>query len=175
MTDTAESGLKRGPGRPPLRDSNRTSLRDRLRAKAPKSVDMTNTDDKFAIPGAEKHEGVSFQWKRHTIKGQEDPGYMTTLRRGGWEPMTAEDFPELAAEGETGSIIREGMILMGRPKELTEQAEGILNARAKKQIHDQKVQVGLAPSGTLQRVNSDMRGNRLGIQTEVMRQINVED
>lgn len=170
-----EPTAKRGPGRPPMRpESNRTALRDRLRASAPTNLDSTD-GDKFAIPGAERHEGVSLQWKRFSIKGEQDPYYLAELRRGGWEPMDAADFPELVPSGAEGSIIREGMILMGRPAELTKQAEARLDAKAKKQVHDQKVQVGLAPAGTLQRTGQDLRGNSLGIQTEVLRQVAVED
>jgi hypothetical protein len=165
---------KRGPGRPPLRpESPRTSLRDRLRASAPKTLENL-TEDKFAVPGAERHEGVSLQWKRYSVKGEQDPYYIAALRQNGWEPMQAEDFPDLPNDG-SGSIIKEGMILMGRPAELTRQAEAMLETRAKKQIHDQKVQVGLAPNGTMPRVNQDMRGQRMGVQTEVMRQVTVED
>lgn len=170
-----EPTAKRGPGRPPMRaDTNRTALRDKLRAKAPVVLDFTETD-KFAIPGAERHEGVSLQWKRYSIKGEQDPYYLAEMRRGGWEPMLAEDFPELVPSDASGPVIKEGMILMGRPEELTKQAEAALAARAKKQIHDQKVQVGLAPAGTLQRVGRDMGGQQLGIQTEVLRQVAVED
>jgi hypothetical protein len=165
---------KRGPGRPSLRpDTNRTSLRDRLRASAPKTLESL-AEDKFAVPGAERHEGVSLQWKRYSVKGEHDPYYIASLRQNGWEPMQAEDFPELPNDG-SGSIIKEGMILMGRPAELTRQAEALLETRAKKQIRDQQVQVGLAPNGTLARVNTDLRGQKLGVQTEVLRQVTVED
>lgn len=167
MSEQAET--KRGPGRPPMR----TSLRDKLRSKAPKKLEM-NDDDRFAVPGADKHEGVSLQWKRYSVKGEHDPFYLASLRQNGWEPMTTEDFPGMPGMDD-GTIIKDGMILMGRPKELTDQAEASLRAKANRQIHDQKVQIGLAPSGTLQRVNQDLRGQSLGIQTEVMRQVTVED
>lgn len=174
MSDGLAAVEKRGPGRPP----KRTALRERLRAKAPQRLEGLE-GSRFAIPGAEQHEGVSLQWKRYSVQGQHDPYHIAAHRRNGWEPMLAEDFPELAARDDQGNIIpgpiiKDGMMLMGRPEELTRQAEAALEAKAKKQIHDQKVQVGLAPAGTLPRVNQDMRGQRMGVQTEVMRQV-IED
>lgn len=174
MSEGLATPDKRGPGRPP----KRTALRERLRSKAPQKLDGIE-GSRFAIPGAEQHEGVSLQWKRYSVQGQQDPYHIAAHRRNGWEPMQAEDFPELAARDDQGNvipgpIIKDGMMLMGRPQELTDQAEARLAAKAAKQIHDQKVQIGLAPAGTLPRVGQDMRGQRMGIQTEAMRQV-VED
>jgi hypothetical protein len=179
MTEATEAPIKRGPGRPPLRAEPRTSLRDRLRANAPTILEGDGSD-KFAVIGLDRHPGVSVQFKRYSIKGEHDPYHISQHRRNGWEPMQAEDFPEMAARDENGqiipgSIIKEGMILMGRPKELTDQAEAALAAAARKQIHDQKVHVGLAPAGTLPRTGKDLNGQRLGVDTEVLRQVTVED
>lgn len=185
MSDPAiETPVKRGPGRPkqntadvrpPLRsEAKRSPLRERLHAKIG-TVREQESNDRFFIPPEMIPDGVEVQWKRFSVYGYEDPYYIANLRSSGWEPMTHEDFPGLAPEGVKGPIIKDGQMLMGQAKELTERARAKMDLAAKTQIRDREAQLGMTPRGTLPRVNADMSGRRLGVQTEVMRPIAVED
>src|ERR1700744_5880580 len=51
---------------------------------------MDEGDDEFFIDQRAIPDGWSYEWKRHTILGAEDPSYQVHLARGGWEPVPAE-------------------------------------------------------------------------------------
>jgi hypothetical protein len=124
------STLPPTPERPPLRpDASRPSspLLDRLRGKTRRH---TLTSDRFLIPEEDKPAGVSFNWKRWSVHGQEDPFYIANMRLQGWEPVNGDDMPGLVPEGHTGPIIKEGVILMARAQELTDRLGG---GRARRQ------------------------------------------
>ena len=49
----------------------------------------TVNEDMFYIPVDEIPEGSSYEWKRWSVNGQEDPFYIAQLREQGWEPVGA--------------------------------------------------------------------------------------
>ena len=159
---------KRGPGRPPLRpDSSRPSLRDRLRDKTRR---YTVNSDKFFIPQELKdaHPDVSFEWKRESVYGQSDPYYLAEQRNQGWEPVDADDMPGLTPPGHQGPIIREGLVLMARPAELTKQARDEVLKQSRRQINDREKQLGIAPNGHAERTAP-------AIDKQIMRPVPVEE
>lgn len=95
--------------------------------------------------------GSSYEWKRHTVFGKEDPTYTTHMREQGWEPVDSARHPELVADGYRGPIIRDGLMLMERPIELTEEARAEDNYAAREAIEIKKRQMNDTPSGTLPR------------------------
>lgn len=160
------SEVKRGPGRPPMRpEASRAPLRDRLRGK--KRHEAIHTD-RFHVPESDLIEGVSFEWKRVSVSGQEDPAYIGAQRRQGWEPVYAEDMPSLALDGYEGAIIKEGLQLMARPQELTDRANKEAQEASRRALLDRQVQMGVAPSGHLQR-------HAPSIDSQVMRPVRVEE
>lgn len=184
MTDTSEQP-RRGPGRPPnverqaMRpESDRPSLRDRLRGKTREFVTNQNRLD---LPDdiKQRYPDISFEFKRHTCKGQEDPYYLSMMRRQGWEPVVVDDIPEMGGEGESGPVIIDGMLLMARPKELTDKARSEVKRLADQQIADRNKQMGVAPSGHAPRLSpqefGQYKGNAGGIQEQAMRPIPVEE
>lgn len=88
--------------------------------------------DKFYAPGAP--DGWVYEWKRRTVMGWEDPSYMSNLERAGWEPVPASRHPEMMPKGYTGSIERDGQILMERPKEITDEIRNIELRKARQQV-----------------------------------------
>lgn len=64
----------------------------------------------------------TLEWKTHTVVGAHDPYYAMEMKRKGWEPVTSRQLPGLMPPGHSGAIIRDGLILMERPKELTAEA-----------------------------------------------------
>ena len=116
--------------------SNRPSLRPQMRAEDPwsaaaaqrrfdevmghiKTVD--DGVDEFAIDRSRIPDGWDAEWKTKTVLGAEDPAQMVAYQRMGWEPASLDLFPELMPAGYKGNTVeRKGMILMMRPKRITD-------------------------------------------------------
>jgi hypothetical protein len=164
----SESKPPKAPERPPLRpDSSRPSsaLLDRLRGKTRK---YTVTSDRFHIAEEDWPAGVSFNWKRWSVNGQEDPFYISNMRLQGWEPVTGEDMPVLAPEGHSGTLLKEGMLLMARAQELTDQANLEVARASKQQVQDREKANGISPNGQAPRVTPDLK-------KELMRPVPVQE
>jgi len=116
-------------------------------------LDLDSTD-RFAIDTSIVPEGWSYEWKRKSIYNQEDPAYQIRLADGGWTPVPATRDARHAALMPTGNfatIERDGMILMERPKELTDEAKDIELRRARNQVRAKEAQLSATPDGTLAR------------------------
>lgn len=112
--------------------------------------DMDDGTNQFPLPPAP--DGWTYEWKRKSVMGQEDPAHMTDLLRKGWEPVPASRHPEMMPTGNTyESVERKGMILMERPTELVEEARAIEQRRARGQVRAKEVQLAGTPDGTLSR------------------------
>ena len=92
--------------------------------------------------------GMTYEWKRKTIYNLEDPGYQVLLANNGWYPVEASRHPEMMPIGARGSIEREGMVLMERPKEITDAVLARDKVTARDQVKIKEDQAGVAPSGT---------------------------
>ena len=55
------------------------------------------------IPDPEPQDGWVFRWVRTSILGQTDATHTSRMFREGWEPVKAEDHPELMLESDVGS------------------------------------------------------------------------
>lgn len=184
MSDQFQNEPRRGPGRPPnverapLRPENtRPSLRDRLRDK---KRDFITNQNRLEVPQSvrERHPDVSFEFKNHTVKGEEQTSHLALMRRQGWEPVYMDEVPEMYPDG-TGSAITDGMLLMARPKELTEKAQAEVKRLADQQMRDSNQKNGLAPAGHAPRLSpqqfGNYKGNPGGVQEQAMRPIPVEE
>lgn len=172
-TETNEA--RRGPGRPPnseraqeMRPDMRPEMRgDDPRERAAKRAaeirghlgSMDEGSDDFFIDPAIIPDGWSYEWKRKTIMGAEDPAYQVSLARKGWEAVPASRHPSYMPEGSKDSIIeRKGMVLMERPLEVTQEAQSIELRRARAQVRHKEEQLNAAPQGQFER---DNKGNPL--------------
>lgn len=111
-------------------------------------------DNPFYIDPAIIPEGMSYEWKRNTIRGKEDAQYQAKLRQKGyWSPVPASRHPELAGFGITGDqpIIIEDQMLMERPAELTEERQRRNERKAKQQVNDKLAELEMTPKGTMER------------------------
>jgi len=153
-----EQEEKRGPGRPRMTESAiRPGIRmEPIRERKRKGGQVA---DKFHIDPSQIPAGMSYEWKRATVYGASDPYYDVQMREQGWEPVQAERHPELVASGTTGSIVRDGLILMERPVELTEEARSEDYASAIEPVHTMKQKIGEAPAGTLPREAPNLRNS----------------
>lgn len=115
------------PSRPEMRPTMREEdPRARAARRAAELRDHRNGDmdegiDEFYIDPADIPEGWSYEWKRRTVLGAEDPAYQVALARAGWEPVPTSRHPSyMPMGGDYPFIERKGMILMERPLEITD-------------------------------------------------------
>ena len=122
-------------------------------------LDLDN-EDKFFIDQRIVPEGWSYEWKRKSTYNQEDPSYQIRLADGGWTPVPVNRdarHRSLMPTGAYNSIERDGMILMERPKELTDEAKSIELRRARNQVRAKEAQLSSTPDGTLPREGSQVK------------------
>lgn len=149
------------PERPKMRED---SPRDRAKKRAEElrahlgGLDE-GTDDFYLDPEMIP-DGWTYQWKRHTIYGQEDPAYQVQLARAGWAPVPASRHPEMMPVGATdGVILRKGMLLMECPTEIVDERRAIDLRRAREQVRHKEEQLAGTPDGTMTRDHARVRPN----------------
>lgn len=183
MTEAAETTVRRrikttpverppqhsasAPEREPLHEPNHDSSRRTRRRKS------TVTDDMFYIPVEQIPEGSSYEWKRFSVHGQEDPFYIAQMREQGWEPVNPKRHPTWVPPGYSQPhIIKGGQILMERPQQLTDEARAEQRTLAKRQIREAEQRLGMTPKDTLTR---DHEGVKARVTKEIMRPIPIEE
>lgn len=115
-------------------------------------------EDRFFIDPLIIPDDTTYEWKRATTLGKEDPSYTVNLRRMGWETVPSARHPELMPTGHSGPIERDGCVLMERHSLITEKVRERDYRRARAQVRDNEVQLGQAPNGAPPR---DNKGNTL--------------
>ena len=131
----------------------------------------TINDDPFFIPLDEIPEGSSYEWKRYSNVGEENPFYLAQMRSQGWEPVDPKRHPNWVPPGYTQpNIIKGGMLLMERPLSLTQEAKAEQRQLAKQQIREAEQRLGMTPKDTLTRQH---QGVEPKITKEYMRPVNV--
>ena len=120
--------------------------------------------DEFAFDMRVIPDGWTYEWRTHTVQGKEDPSYAVQLDMKGWQPVPVQRHPEMMPKDYSGStIVRKGMMLMERPKEITERARMLEKRKALDQVRIKEDQLRAAPAGTFE------RGNHPGAQVKVGR------
>ena len=153
-----KSAMSTTPERPAMRPELREDdPRARAAARAAQirndNGGMDEGTDEFYIPRDIVPEGWTYEWKRHTIWNQEDPAYTVQLAREGWEPVPVARHPQMMPSNwEKGTIERKGMILMERPREISDEVRRIEQRRAREQVRIKEAQLSGTPEGTLDRV-----------------------
>lgn len=152
------------------RDAGRETPHQPARRRRRKAVAH---EDIFYIPVDEIPEGSSYEWKRWSNVGLEDPFYIAQLREQGWEPVDPKKHPNWVPPGYSQPhIIKGGQILMERPIELTEEARAENRQLARRQMREAEQRLGMTPKDTLTREHKDL-GNR--VVKEIGRMIPIEN
>jgi len=124
--------------------------------------------DKFNFDLSIVPPGWSYEWKRQLVMGAPDPSYQVSLAQRGWEPVPAARHPEMMPlNSGAATIDRDGMRLMERPAEITEEARSREKQDARDQVRGKETQVTAAPAGDsspFEGTNRDARGKPLGIK-----------
>jgi hypothetical protein len=148
----------RKPMRENMRDNDpRTRAEKRAAEIRANRGSMDDGVDEFYINPSDIPEGWSYEWKRQTLLGKEDPAYQVQLARGGWEAVPADRHPEMMPIGNYANIERKGMILMERPATLTKEARDIELRRARGQVRAKEAQLSNTPEGTMTREHDRVR------------------
>lgn len=102
--------------------------------------------DRLHISPEEIPEGWAYEMKARSITGNEDMqrAHMANLARRGWEPVPQDRHPHFMVE-------QGGLVLMERPKELTDEEHARNYREARSVVQAKEAQLGLAPPGTLPR------------------------
>ncbi len=150
--EAAAAPVKRGPGRPKKlvveRESTREESRERnvtpyrMRAKANwETMDTAgeSTPDRYRISPELIPEGLSAMWVTDSVFGQQLPQHRSEFERNGWTPVHQDDFEGqfdgmFMPKGKQGEINVDGLVLMVRPKEITEKAHARNWVKAREQV-----------------------------------------
>tara|TARA_R110000868_G_scaffold20801_1_gene87412 strand:- start:78 stop:596 length:519 start_codon:yes stop_codon:yes gene_type:complete len=109
--------------------------------------DLDEGQDDFKAPRAP--EGWTYEWKRRTVYGQEDPAYQVELKRMGWDEVPTSRHPDMMPfAGDHRFIERKGMVLMERPTELVEEARDVEKRRARQQVRAKEAQLSGSEADT---------------------------
>ena len=154
--------------RPALRDEDpRASAAKRAAEIRGHLGSMDDGTDEFVAPPPP--DGWTYEWKRKTILGQEDPAHQVHLARTGWEPVETARHPEMMpGNGNHPVIERKGMILMQRPSVITEEVRQIELGRARDQVRVKEQQLSGAPEGGLGHRDLAQVRPRIGKSYEAM-------
>jgi len=149
------------------RPAMRTEMRERdPRAEAERRAaeimghigNLDEGTDDFYVDPAKIPDGWSYEWKRRSVYGMEDPAYMVQLARTGWTEVPANRHPEMMPKaGSFVTIERKGQILMERPKVITDQIKDVNNRRARDQVRVKEQQLNSAPDGQFERNHASAR------------------
>lgn len=91
------------------------------------------------LPDPKAQPGWVYRWIRTSIMGQFDPTNTSAKMREGWEPVKAEDHPELMMQSDPnsrfkGNIEIGGLMLCKAPEEMADQRKEYYERQSQSQI-----------------------------------------
>ena len=92
------------------------------------------------LPSPTPQDGYTYRWIRTSTQGQIDPTNVSSKLREGWEPVRAEDHPEItlvAVENEkfADNVVIGGLMLCKAPQELVAERTDYYKQQTDNQIH----------------------------------------
>lgn len=110
---------RRGPGRPPMRADHREPTREQPRLQRKHRANQ----DKYFIPDGMKTEGYDYNWKTVQVMGKPVDAQASMERHENhWEPVMASEIQGVMPPDYSGAIEKGGLMLMKRPKYLSDEA-----------------------------------------------------
>jgi hypothetical protein len=134
-----------------------------------------NREDEFYVNLAAIPADISVEWKRMSNVGEENPFYIARMREQGWEPVNPLQHPDwvpVPPGYDKTTIIKNGLVLMERPKHLTDEARAESRMLAKQQVREAEQRLGMTPKDTMTR---DHDGAKPKIVKEMMRPVAIEE
>lgn len=143
---------------PVKRDDSRTRAAERAAELRGHLGNLDEGTDDFYVSPDEIPDGWTYEWKRHTVYGQEDPAYQVQLAREGWTPVPASRHPSMMPVGAEDSVIlRKGCVLMECPTEIVYERKLIEKKKARDQVRHKEAQIAGTPEGTMTRDDARVR------------------
>lgn len=149
------------PSRPPIRPAMREEdPRARAARRAAELRDHLGEEsdgvDEFFIDPNDIPDGWDYEWKAKFVLGQEQATHILALRRAGWEEVPTSRHPSyMPMNTDLPYIERKGMVLMERPKEITDEARARELRKARLQVRHKEEQLNSAAGGQFDRSNKD--------------------
>jgi hypothetical protein len=156
VTDLAmEQTIERPPLREPVREEDpRAAAMKRAQEWFSHIESLPDGRDKYYIDPSKIPDGWTYEWKRWTTIGREDPQYQVSLQQTAWQAVPASRHPELMPTGFRGQTIDiDGMRLMERPEMITNWQKDRDKQNAEAPIRNLKAKLSAAPQGQFDRSN----------------------
>jgi hypothetical protein len=92
------------------------------------------------LPDPTPEDGYTYHWVRISTNGQSDATNVSSKIREGWEPVRAQDHPEIftdvvSDERFKDNVIVGGLMLCKAPEELVQERNAFYKQQAESQIH----------------------------------------
>lgn len=92
------------------------------------------------LPDPTPEDGYTYHWVRISTNGQSDATNVSSKIREGWEPVRAEDHPEIFTDTVSDdrfkdNVIVGGLMLCKAPEELVQERNAFYKQQADSQIH----------------------------------------
>jgi hypothetical protein len=95
-----------------------------------------------SLPEPNPEPGFSFRWVATHVMGQAEPNNVSKSLREGWEPVRAEDHPEMALfANKSGNVEIGGLMLCKAPTELLESRTAYYEDQARRQMESVDAQL----------------------------------
>jgi len=135
--------------RQPVRESNRAMPRAGGEVRGRDGEVLTrsrkSSTDPFEISTADVPAGWSYQWNAFQTFGAVEADRQRAMWENGWRPVPMSRYPgRFAPVGTEGDIVRDGLRLEERPLQLTMEAQAEERQMARRQVTNQREQLGLA-------------------------------
>lgn len=170
-TRTTRRDMAKEPIRETVREPVRANGRKEIIGRDGKVLSRkrgTNID-RFYVPTNIIPDGWDYEWKAQSTLGQENSAHMMHMSENGWTPVPASRHSGMfMPEGYEGPIIRDNMILMERPMELSEEARQEDIAAARALVNYQRQQLG-------QQLPSGFSGDHAGVRPRINRSYEPSD
>lgn len=120
------------------RQAQRAPQRSAQRSAPGQRHKLRTAINRFEYDESKQPEDMDYQWVRVTMLGKEDVEHQVNCEINGWNPVPPSRHPELTGTrlqvGE--SIVRGGLMLCERPKEISNEARNEDREKAARQVND---------------------------------------
>lgn len=111
--------------------------------------EVDEAKDFLYIPENLKPDGIALEWKRFSVLNKEDKKHRAETYRAGWRfvPSNSEGFADHFASFVSGDIFEyEGLVLMYRPKTMSDAAKKAEARKAGALVQDKMEEMGMVTS-----------------------------
>jgi hypothetical protein len=111
----------------------------RSEQRSPQRIHIRTAANRYDIDESKIPPNMDYNWKCKTIMGAENTENLINYEMNGWVPVPPARHSELTGARATQAreIVRGGLVLMERPKEVTAQARDIEEFDARNQVASQ--------------------------------------